>query len=550
VNPQVLLVHPDDDMLVALQDHAAGQLVEHNGHRLTLPMEVPAKQKLALRAFDEGQSLRMYGITVGKALKPIAPGELLTTQNLEHATDEIQQSPVGRTWQGLDVSAWRDRTFEGYRRGDGKVGTANCWIVVPMVFCENRNLQVMKDALLEELGYERDRSYQSQTRRLIEQYRTGAAIEQILEATFEAPQAQSPASRVFPNVDGVRFLTHVLGCGGTYQDANELCGLLAGYINHPNVAGATVMSLGCQKSQVADLQDELHRRNPEFDKPLYIFEQQKMASEQSLLTEAIKHTFAGLVAANECTREPAPISELCIGVECGGSDGFSGLSANPAIGHCSDLTIGSGGSVILSEFPELAGCEQDIVERCVDQDTAGRFIRIMDDYSKLAVAVGSGFESNPGPGNIRDGLITDAIKSAGAARKGGTSPVVDVFDYPGFVRRRGLNLMCTPGGDVESTTAMAGAGANIILFSTGLGTPTGNVVCPVIKISSNSDLAMRLADMIDLDAGGIITGKDTIEQIGEQILDLVIETASGRYATRAQRLGQEDFIPWKRGISL
>ena len=352
-----------------------------------------------------------------------------------------------------------------------------------------------------------------------------------------------------PNVDGIKFLRHEGGCGGTYEDATNLCGLLAGYINHPNVAGATVLSLGCQKSQVETLESELHRRNPNFRKPLYIFEQQRVGSEETLLSEAIKHTFLELSKANEVRREEAELRHLVMGVECGGSDGFSGLSANPAIGHCSDLLVALGGSVVISEFPELAGCEQDLMNRCTSPELAERFLHIMHEYDRQATDSGGGFHYNPSPGNIKDGLITDAMKSAGAAKKGGTSPVVDVLDYPEPVVRPGLNLLCTPGGDVESTTAKAGSGAAVQLFSTGLGTPTGNPVSPVLKISSNSGLAQRMPDIIDLDAGGIITGDATIEQIGAQLLELVIETASDRHSAKAERLGQDDFIPWKRGMS-
>jgi altronate hydrolase len=239
-----------------------------------------------------------------------------------------------------------------------------------------------------------------------------------------------------------------------------------------------------------------------------------------------------------------------VGLKCGGSDGFSGISANPAIGHTSDLLSVLGGSTLLAEFPELLGSEQDLVSRCVRPELAGRFIDLMQAYDAQARAVGSGFEMNPSPGNIRDGLLTDAMKSAGAARKGGSAPVTDVLDYPARATTPGLNLLCTPGNDVECTTAQAAAGANIILFTTGLGTPTGNPVTPVLKLATNTALARRMPDTIDFDCGAVVTGNATLAQTGEQILDLIIETASGRYLTAAERLGQWDFIPWKRGVSL
>jgi altronate hydrolase len=205
-----------------------------------------------------------------------------------------------------------------------------------------------------------------------------------------------------------------------------------------------VLSLGCQHVQLEDFRQELLRRNPGFNKPLFTFEQQKSQSEESLIAQAIKQTFVGLVEVNRQTRQPAPLSKLVLGVKCGGSDGFSGISANPAVGYAADLLVALGGSVLLAEFPELCGVEQELADRCVDGDVAAKFVRLMKTYAAQAEAAGSGFHANPSPGNIRDGLITDAIKSAGAAKKGGTSPIVDVLDYTEPVRKPGLSLVCTP----------------------------------------------------------------------------------------------------------
>src|SRR5208282_6861632 len=209
-----------------------------------------------------------------------------------------------------------------------------------------------------------------------------------------------------------------------------------------------------------------------------------------------------------------------------------------------------GGRGILSEFPELCGVEQQLINRSVRKDVGERFMQLMRDYAARAKAVHASFEMNPSPGNVRDGLLTDAMKSAGAAKKGGTSPVTATLDYPEYCTEPGLNLQCTPGSDVECVTAQVAAGANVVLFTTGLGTPTGNPIAPVIKISTNSSLAQRMLDIIDIDAGGIISGDKTIEQMGEMILDLTIQVASGEIRTKAELLGQDDFIPWKRGVSL
>lgn len=400
------------------------------------------------------------------------------------------------------------------------------------------------------MGYQAIKNYQAETRQLIELYQAGKTIEEIISVDLDGSEDVRGSKRIFRNVDGVKFLTHSMGCGGTRLDSDSLCGLLAGYITHPNVAGATVLSLGCQHAQASILKKEIYARCATFDKPLYILEQQKYGTEERMIQAAIKSTFTGLMQANQHERQDAPLSKLTIGLECGGSDGFSGISANPAVGYASDLLVALGGSVILSEFPELCGVEQELSDRCVDEQTALKFMNLMKNYNKKAEEDGSGFYANPSPGNIRDGLITDAIKSAGAAKKGGTSPIVDVVDYPNVCTKPGLNLLCTPGNDVESTTAEVGAGANVVLFTTGLGTPTGNPVAPVIKISSNTTIFEKMNDIIDVNCGTIIEGEESIKEAGERILDYVISVASGELQPKAVQLGQDDFIPWRRGISL
>ncbi|MDB5233130.1 MAG: altronate hydrolase [Hymenobacter sp.] len=547
---QVARIHPADNVLVALVDLPIGTEVPWENGFITVTEAIPAKHKLAPVGLRAGQPVTMYGVLVGTAREDIRPGGRLTTANIQHATNSYDEHAQQRAaWQAPDVSAWQSRTFQGFHRADGRVGTANYWLVIPLVFCENRNIQVLQDALITDLGYARRKNYQPETRKLVELMQAGRSVEEILSADLAAGEDAARSTRPFPNVDGIRFLSHEGGCGGIRQDAQTLCGLLAGYITHPNVAGATVLSLGCQNAQASMLQDEIAKRDPNFSKPLYILDQQKLGTEETLISTALRQTFAGLMIANQARREPAPLSKLNIGLECGGSDGFSGISANPALGHVSDMLVALGGSVILAEFPELCGVEQELVDRSVEPAIAERFSSLMKAYGDSAVAVGSGFDMNPSPGNIRDGLITDAMKSAGAARKGGSSPVVAVLDYPELVTKPGLNLLCTPGNDVESTTAEVGSGANIVLFTTGLGTPTGNPIAPVVKIASNTALARRMPDIIDVNTGTVIDGEETIEQAGERILDYVIRVASGEEVA-AVRHDQTDFIPWKRGVSL
>jgi altronate hydrolase len=546
---RILQLDPRDNVLIALTDLKQGETAEHAGEKYTLVTNVPAKHKFTTQELAVGGRVTMYGVLVGKASQPVRRGEALTTANLNHEAAPYHEKAKSFRWQPPDVSEWKVRKFLGYARSDGQVGTRNYWLVVPLVFCENRNILNLKQAFEEELGFARPQVYRKRVAELVKAHREGKRAANV---QFESGDNGAPSDeqRVFPNVDGIKFLLHQGGCGGTREDSNNLCGLIAGYLHHPNVAGATVLSLGCQNAQIDILRKQLERRNPKFDKPLVILEQQRSGSEFAMLSQAIGQTFDGLAEADKARRSLADLANLCVGLKCGGSDGFSGLSANPAIGHTSDLLVALGARTILSEFPELCGVEQELIDRAMSAEVADRFIYLMREYEKRANAVKATFALNPSPGNIRDGLLTDAMKSAGAAKKGGTSPVAAAIDYPEYSTQPGLNLQCTPGNDVECVTGQVGAGASVVLFTTGLGTPTGNPIAPVIKLSTNTALAQRMPDIIDIDTGAIISGETSIQQMGGQVLDLVIAVASGETRTKAELKSQEDFIPWKRGVSL
>ncbi|UII31816.1 altronate dehydratase family protein [Fulvivirga ulvae] len=535
---KLIKVHPSDNVAVALVDLLRGETIAVDGEELTIQSPTQAKHKVALADFQEGDSIIMYGVLVGKSGEFVDKGQVLTTANVKHDTARVTQKTGSIEWTPPKVDGWKDKTFMGYHRADGQVGTQNVWLFFPLVFCENRNIEILKEVFEKELLNKKEDKYRLLLRSLIH-----ADGEQ--DVLVKEPKQE----RVFENVD-VRFISHQGGCGGIRQDSESLARLLAGYLNNPNVAGATVLSLGCQNLQIQIFKDALASINPDFKKPLLIYEQQKMGTVDDMLSTVIRESYEAIAAANEIERKPAPLSKLSIGLECGGSDGFSGISANPTLGHTSDLLVALGGKAVLSEFPELCGVEQELTNRCVDDEQAGKFLSLMQAFEKSAINAGSGFDMNPSPGNIKDGLITDAMKSAGAAKKGGTSPIVDVLDYGEYISKPGLTLLCTPGNDVESTTAMAGSGVNIILFTTGLGTPTGNPVVPVIKVSSNRELAERMPDIIDIDTGAIIRGEKSIEEMAEELMEMIIEVASGRVKTKAMQLDQNDFIPWKRGVSL
>jgi altronate hydrolase len=543
----ILQLHPSDSILVALRNLQAGQSVEHNGEKYALIENIPAKHKFYMKDMPAGTDIIMYGVLVGKTQADVLSGSRVSTENLRHASGEYDFRGKKYEWIVPDTTKFRNAFFNGYYRHDGRVGTANYWLFIPTVFCENRNLNVIREVLEDELGYSVTEKYKSFTRELILASRDGKNLTDPVMTDFAATQTRS---RVFKNVDGIRFLNHEGGCGGTRQDSAMLGKLLAAYANHPNVGGITILSLGCQHLQTPELLEDIKKSNPGFDKPVYIFEQQQSRSEEQMIQEAIRKTFEGLIQINKLERRPATLDKLCVGVKCGGSDGFSGITANPAVGYCADLLVALGGKILLAEFPELCGVEQEFVDRSVNEMVAKKFIRLMRDFEAAAARSGSGFHMNPSPGNIRDGLITDAMKSAGAAKKGGCAPVVDVLDYTEPATNPGLSLVCTPGNDVEATTGQAASGATLILFTTGLGTPTGNPVCPTIKISTNTGLARRMPDIIDIDAGSIIEGEKTLQEMGEEILFYCIKAASGEITPKAVLLNQDDFIPWKRGVSL
>lgn len=533
---KIIKVNETDNVAVALVNLKAGEVISFEGEDIHVLSDTKAKHKIALQKFETGDKIIMYGVLVGSANNVIEKGGLLTTENVTHQSEKVFGKTETITWTAPNVDKWKDRTFMGYHREDGQVGTDNVWLFFPLVFCENRNIEILKDIFERELLKQKVNPQQMLLRSLVSGETGDMAV---AERTVD----------VFDNIE-VKFITHPGGCGGIRKDSETLAKLLAGYVNNPNVAGATVLSLGCQNLQVKIFMDALKAINPNINKPIQVFEQQQMGTVDEMLTAIVKDSFEAIKKANQIKREPAPLSKLRVGLECGGSDGFSGISANPTLGVVSDLLAALNGTAILSEFPELCGVEQELVNRCVDEANSKKFLEIMKAYEKSAEAVGSGFDMNPSPGNIKDGLITDAMKSAGAAKKGGTSPVQDVLDYGEYLSKSGLNLLCTPGNDVESTTGLVGSGANVVLFTTGLGTPTGNPIAPIIKVSSNTELKEKMSDIIDFDTGAIIRGEKTIEEMGDELLEFIVQVASGEVATKAKLLNQNDFIPWRRGVSL
>ena len=534
---KLIKVNPNDNVLVALADIFAGETVKFNGVDFTAQTNVKAKHKMAENDFMPGDSITMYGVLVGKAFLPILRGEVITTENVKHQSEEVHGKTGTLSWTAPNVDRWKDRTFMGYHRADGQVGTKNVWLFFPLVFCENKNIEKLKEIFENELLPKKEVSYKLFLRSLIE------------EKSVEDVAAKEPDTNLLDNIE-VKFINHQGGCGGIRQDSELLAKLLAGYVNNPNVAGATVLSLGCQNLQIDIFRNALQEMSPNSTKEVLIYEQQQIGTTDKMFQMVIKDSFEAIKRANLIQRQPAPLSKLSIGLECGGSDGFSGISANPALGVVSDIFAALGGKTILAEFPELCGVEQELMNRCVDSEKADKFLGLMKAFEKSVVDAGSGFDMNPSPGNIKDGLITDAMKSAGASKKGGTAPIVDVLDYGEYISKPGLNLLNTPGNDAECTTGLVGAGATVVLFTTGLGNPMGNPIAPVVKIASNTAVVEKMSDIIDINAGTVITGEKTIQEVGEEIVEYIIDLASGKVETKADQLKQDVFIPWKRGVSL
>ena len=533
---KIIKVNSSDNVAVALVNLNAGEVVFFEGENIKILSFTKSKHKIALEKVESGARIIMYGGLVGTANEEIKKGAVLTIENVKHQSDKVYGKTEKFNWTAPNVEKWKDRTFMGYHREDGQVGTENVWLFFPLVFCENRNIEILKDIFEKELLKQKPTAQQLLLRSLVNNVDSEVAD---LEK----------GKNVFDNID-VKFITHPGGCGGIRQDSESLAKLLAGYVNNPNVAGATVLSLGCQNLQINIFKDALKAINPNLNKPVLIYEQQQMGTVDEMLTSVVKDSFVAIKEANKAARKPAPLSKLRVGLECGGSDGFSGISANPTLGAVSDLLVALKGTAILAEFPELCGVEQELVNRCVHEKDGDKFLALMKAFEKSVIDAGSGFDMNPSPGNIKDGLITDAMKSAGAAKKGGTSPVESVLDYGEYITKNGLILLCTPGNDVESTTALVGSGANMVLFTTGLGTPTGNPIAPIVKVASNTELANKMPDIIDIETGAVIRGEKTIEEMADEMLEFIIDVASGRKQTKAKLLNQNDFIPWKRGVSL
>ena len=394
-------------------------------------------------------------------------------------------------------------TFMGYRRPDGRVGTRNYLLIVPTSMCASHEAQ---------------------------------QISTIAEFTIYSRQK-------YPNVDGVVAIPHNKGCG--CQDGSTIDVMLrtlSNYADHPNVGGVILIDLGCEKTNLAQVERYLLKREKSFDKPVA-----KIGIQDEEVTAAIqrglKEVESMLEAVNQTAREVVSVSELVLGVKCGGSDGFSGISANPSLGRAADLLVRSGGTVLITEVPEFCGAEHLLANRAKDVETGRAVYRLVDWYKEYASKFGAVLNNNPSPGNIAGGLLNITIKSLGAVAKAGTTRVEGVVEYAETPKNRGVNLMQGPGYDQESTPGLVAAGATVVVFTTGRGTTIGNAIAPVIKLASNTPVFERIANDLDLSAGGVIDGTETIDEVGKRVFERVCAVANGEQA-KAEKHKHREFQFW------
>ena len=505
MNPTIRL-HANDDVLIARTQLLSGSAVEG----VTVRGLVPPGHKLALRAIAQGQPVRRYNQIIGFASKPIAPGEHVHTHNLDMGPEH---GAFARDYAfGADVKpepTQREASFMGIKRADGRVATRNYIGILSTVNCSATAARAIADHF--------------------------------------SRRTNPSALAAFPNVDGVVALTHGTGCGMASEGLgmDVLRRTLAGYACHPNFAGVLVVGLGCEGNQISSWLDASGLQEGRL---LQTFNIQDSGGTRHTVEKGIALVNAMLPQANQVQREPCSAAHITIGLQCGGSDGYSGISANPALGAAVDLLVAHGGTAILSETPEVYGAEHLLTRRAVKREVGEKLvqrIRWWEEYTRIN---GGEMNNNPSPGNKAGGLTTILEKSLGAVAKGGTTNLRAVYEYAEPVTEHGFVLMDTPGYDPVSATGQVAGGANIICFTTGRGSAYGCAPSPSIKLATNSALWKRQEEDMDINCGEIVDGSASVEQMGQLIFDMVLAVASGE-PSKSERhgYGQNEFVPWQLG---
>jgi altronate hydrolase len=504
-----LRLHADDDVAIALVPLSANRRIEIGGQAVKMRADVAAGHKLALRGIEPGQPLRRYGQVIGFATRPIAPGDHVHTHNL--AVGEMQLDyQFGVDMRPVEmVPPEQRRTFQGYRRADGSVGTRNTLVLITTVNC------------------------------------SAHTVRQI------AARARAELLPRFANVTDIVALAHRAGCAtaASGPEIEMLRRTLAGFARNPNVAGYLFVGLGCETNQFEALFESQRARLGDLRLPPYIGIQDS-GGVGPAIEEGLQALAARLPQANEFKRESVPVSELMLALQCGGSDSFSGITANPALGHTVDLLVAQGGTAVLSETPEIYGAEHLLTRRVASRAVGEKLVDRIRWWEEYAAREGGEIDNNPSHGNKAGGLTTIYEKSLGAVAKGGSTPLQAVYEYAEPITERGFVYMDTPGYDPVSATGQVAGGCNIIAFTTGRGSCFGFKPAPSIKIATNSVTYDRMRGDMDINAGRVLEGS-SIEEVGREIFEKIIAVASGQHSlSEAQGIGEEEFNPWIVGATM
>ncbi|TKI06945.1 UxaA family hydrolase [Martelella alba] len=493
----IIKIHSLDNVAVALQDLDALETVEIGGAAITLPQPIARGHKFALTPIGEGEMIVKYGLPIGHALRDIAQGEHIHSQNAKTNLSDLDEYQYQPAFRDLPPQM-PDREVRIFRRANGQVGVRNELWILPTVGCVNGIARQIQQRFLKETAGAED-------------------------------------------IDGVHLFTHPFGCSQLGQDHENTRTMLQNMVRHPNAGAVLVIGLGCENNQVDVFRATLGEYDPE-RVTFMVCQQQQDEVEAGL--ECLRGLYERMRGDK---RQPGKLSELKFGLECGGSDGLSGITANPLLGRFSDYIIANGGTSVLTEVPEMFGAERILMSRCRDEATFDKTVRMVNDFKKYFMAHDQPIYENPSPGNKAGGITTLEEKSLGCTQKAGQSKVVDVLKYGERLRVPGLNLLSAPGNDAVATSALAGAGCHMVLFSTGRGTPYGGFV-PTVKLATNSELAAKKPHWIDFDAGRLIHGK-TMEEILSEFVDFIVAIANGK-PTRNEINDFRELAIFKSGVTL
>ena len=508
-----IVVNPADNVVVVKTTVEPGLSVElPAGELVTVTGPVTPGHRFATRPIPAGEFVLQYGQPIGTS-GGIAAGDPITPQNMSNDVPVVRDLPADLHTPPPDYFPEAEvPTWQGYRRADGRSGTRNFLLVIPTSMCASHEAQ---------------------------------QIATLSEFTVWSREK-------FPNVDGVVAIAHNRGCGcSDGSNIEVMLRTLSNYASHPNVGGVIFIGLGCEKTNLSAVEQYLQKEQRDLGKPVVRFGIQETGGTQAVIERGLKEVASMLPQLDEARREQVSLRDLVLGVKCGGSDGFSGLSANPALGHAADLLVRSGGTVVITEVPEFCGAEHLLAWRAKDRETGEAVYRMVDWYKKYAATFGTVLNENPSPGNVAGGLLNITIKSLGAIAKAGTTRVEGVVGYAETPPGRGLWLMQGPGYDQESTPGLVAAGAQVVVFTTGRGTTIGNAIAPVVKLASNTPVYQRMSRDLDLSAGGIVDGTESIADVGVRVFDHVRRVASGDIPACAEESKHREFGIWaEQSVSL